>query len=70
MAWTMNSIPSASARPTSSRPTTAVSPDQHDEITDLEHTNRVTVSTEHVIVLDPVLAGARQHHRIHGVNLP
>jgi hypothetical protein len=29
----------------------------------------VTVGMEHVLVLDPVPAGARQHHRIHGVNL-
>ena len=37
------------------QPATSVSPDQHDEIADLEHTDRVTLGMEHVIVLD--LAG-------------
>jgi hypothetical protein len=42
-----------------------VSSNQHHEIVQLEHSDRVSEGVEHVIVRDPVFAGTRHNHRIH-----
>jgi hypothetical protein len=47
-----------------------VGADQHDEIVEIEDSDWVAVGVEHVIVIDPVVAGACQDHGIHAVNLP
>ena len=46
-----------------------VGTDQHDEIVRIEDADRVAVGVEHVVVADPVFAGARQDHGVHGINL-
>ena len=46
-----------------------ISADQHDQTVDLEHSNRVLIGMQHVIVADPVSACARQDRWVHGVNL-
>jgi hypothetical protein len=47
-----------------------VGSDQHDEVVEIEDSDWVAVGVEHVIVKDPVFAGARQDHGIHEFNLP
>jgi hypothetical protein len=36
---------------------------QHVHVVEVEHSDRVSVGVEHVVVCDPVLASARQDHR-------
>ena len=46
-----------------------VSSDQHDEIVELEHSDRISLGVQHVVIGDPVLAGTRHNHRIHIIKL-
>ena len=63
-AWTMNSIlPPQRLR--LEHPPRFISSDQHDEIIQFEHSNRVSVGVENVVVSDSVLAGTCQDHGIH-----
>ncbi len=43
--------------------------DQHDQVVDVEDPDRVALGVEHVVVGDPVFAGACQDHGIHAINL-
>ncbi|HUU60911.1 MAG TPA: hypothetical protein VMX37_00765 [Acidimicrobiia bacterium] len=47
-----------------------VGADEHDEAFDIEHSDRVAVGRQHVVVADPVPACARQDRRIRLINLP
>ena len=42
---------------------------EHDEVVKVEDSDGVAVSVEHVVVGDPVFAGACQDDRVHAVNL-
>ena len=57
------------ATPISRKAPCFVGADQHDEIVEIEGSGRIAVGMEHVVVTDPVFAGARQDHRVHGINL-
>ena len=46
-----------------------VGTDEHDEVVEVEDSDGVAVSVEHVVVGDPVFAGACQDDRVHAVNL-
>jgi hypothetical protein len=70
MAWTTNSMPSSAVTTPISRGPGAVAADEHGEVVECEHSDRVVVGVEDVIVCDPVLAGARHDDGIHDVNLP
>lgn len=50
--------------------TVLICTDQHHETAKVEHSYWVSVGVQHVLVLDPVLAGAVQNHGIHTVKLP
>jgi hypothetical protein len=51
------------------QPAALVGADQHDQVVDGEHSNRVAVSVKHVVVADPVRACTAQDHRIHTIKL-
>jgi hypothetical protein len=48
----------------------AVWADQHCEVVEVEHSDRVAVGVKDVVVCDPVLPGAGQDHRGHRTKLP
>ena len=50
-------------------PPGTVGADEHVEIVEVEHSNRVSVGVEHVGICDPVSACARHDHGIHNINL-
>ena len=60
----MSSNPSAATVPIS-KTASRVCSDQHGEIVELEHTDRVAAGVKRVFVGHPVLAGARQDDRVH-----
>jgi hypothetical protein len=43
--------------------------DEHDEVIEIECSDRVPVGVGHVGVADPAFAGALQDHGIHHINL-
>jgi len=47
-----------------------VSADEHVEVVEIEHSDRVSVGVQHVVIGDPVLACTRHDHGIHEINLP
>ena len=49
--------------------TVLICADQHHKIAEVEHPYWVSVGVQHVIVLDPVLAGTVQNHGIHTIKL-
>lgn len=46
-----------------------VGADQHDQVVEALHSDRVAIGVQHVVVVDPVLAGGRHDHGIHTINL-
>jgi len=51
-------------------PAVRIGADQHHEITKIEHTDRVPVNVQHVLISDPVLSGTLSNHGIHAIKLP
>ena len=47
-----------------------VGADEHDQVVEVEDSDRVSVGVEHVVIGDPVLACTRHDHGIHDVKLP
>jgi hypothetical protein len=46
-----------------------ISTNVHGEITKVEDSDRIAVGVQHVLIVNPVLAGASQDHGIHGIKL-
>lgn len=70
MACTMNSTPLPTATPISKSRPALSGPISMGQVVESEDSNRVTVGVAHVIVADPVVACAIEHHGTHTVNLP
>lgn len=51
-------------------PAAVIGADQHGESVEVEDADGVAVGMEHFGVGDPVLAGARQNHRIRSIKSP
>ena len=49
--------------------TVLICADQHQYVAEIEHTDWVPIGMQHVLILDPVLAGTIQNHGIHAVKL-
>lgn len=49
--------------------TVLIRADQHHKTATLKHPHWVSVGVQHVLVLDPVLAGTVQNHGIHTIKL-
>lgn len=59
------------ARRSRCRPAGAVAADDHGEVVELEDSDRVSVGVQHVVVVvDPLLPGARQDDGLHYVKFP
>jgi hypothetical protein len=50
-------------------PSVLICADQHQYVAEIEHTDRVPIGMQHVLILDPVLAGTIQSHGILTVKL-
>ncbi len=46
-----------------------ISADQHRQIAKVEHSDWIPIRVQNVLVLDPVLTGTVQNHRIHTIKL-
>jgi hypothetical protein len=51
------------------RSTGLVGPDQHREVVEVEHADRIAVGVKDLLIGDAVLASARDDHRDHDINL-
>ena len=49
--------------------TVLICADQHYYVAEIEHTDRVPIGMQHVLILDPMLAGTVQNHEIRTVKL-
>lgn len=52
------------------QPSRLIRTDEHGEVVEGEHSDRVPVSVQDVVVEDPVLSSTPENYRIHNVNLP
>ena len=49
--------------------TVLICADQHHKITKVEHTDRIPIGVQNVLISDPVPAGTLQNHGVHMIKL-
>jgi hypothetical protein len=42
---------------------------QHGQVIEPEYSDWVAIGVKHVVIVDPVLTGTVQNHRIHNINI-